>query len=72
MNINIPPPPPGYNPFSITQAFEAIRKAFIPVVSQDEASPRILLQSPNGTVYQITVTDAGVVQTAINTGKSRT
>ncbi len=71
MNIDIPPPPLGYNPYSITQAFEAIRRSFIPVVSQDEAAPRILLQAPNGTVYAVTVDNTGALQTAVNTGKTR-
>lgn len=71
MNVNIPPPPPGYNPFSFSQAFDLIRRSFIPVVSQDEASPRILLQAPNGTVYEVTVDNTGALQTAINSGKTR-
>ena len=45
--------------------------AFLSVLSKDEASPRVLLQSPNGTVYAITTTDAGVLTTAQISGKTR-
>jgi hypothetical protein len=41
------------------------------VVSSNEAAPRILLQSPSGTVYQITVSDSGTLTTAVNSGKTR-
>jgi hypothetical protein len=71
MNVNLPPAPPGYNQFNLSQAFDLIRRAFIPVVSQDEAAPRVLLQAPNGTVYEVTVDNTGTLQTAVNTGKTR-
>lgn len=70
MNVNLPPAPPGYNQFNISLAFDLIRQAFIPVVSQDEASPRVLLQAPNGTVYEVTVDNSGNLHTAVNTGKT--
>ena len=47
---------------------QAIRRAFIPVVSKDEAAPRLLLQAPNGTVYQVTVTDGGSLSVATHDG----
>lgn len=74
MIINIPPPPPGYNAFSFSQAFDAIRRAFIPVVSQDEATPRILLRATDGRVYEVTVDNTGatpVLNIALNDGKTR-
>ncbi len=74
MIINIPPPPPSYNPFSFSQAFDVIRRAFIPVVSQDEATPRILLRATDGKVYEITVDNTGaspVLNIALNDGKDR-
>ena len=71
MIFNGPIPPAGpLQPF-FQQVLDTIRKAFIPVVSKDEATPRILLQSPNGSIYSVTVNDSGTLQTALNDGKSR-
>ena len=51
---------------------DTIRRALIPAISQDEAAPRVLLRSPNGTVYSVTVDDAGTLSTAVIVdGKSR-
>lgn len=71
MIFNGPIPPAGpLQPF-LQQVLDTIRRTFIPVVSKDEATPRILLQSPNGSVYSVTVDDTGTLQTALNDGKSR-
>jgi hypothetical protein len=50
---------------------EAVRSAFMPLVSKDEAVGRILLISPNGTVYEVKVADDGTLSTVANDGKSR-
>ena len=50
---------------------DSIRRALIPAISQDEAAPRLLLRSPGGTVYEVTVSDSGVLTTAVNDGKDR-
>lgn len=51
---------------------DTIRRALIPAISQDEAAPRVLLRSPNGTVYSVTVDDAGTLSTAVIVdGKTR-
>ena len=79
MNILLPTPPNNYNATVITQAFDAIKRALLPGISQDEASSRVLLQSPDGTVYQITVENGGTITVASgstitlnkNDGKSR-
>ena len=71
MNILLPPPPPSYNPGSFTQVFDAIKRALMSTISKDEATSRILLQAPNGTIYQVTVSNAGVLTTAVNDGKDR-
>lgn len=71
MNVQFPIPPGSITQAFIIQVLDVVRKAFVPVVSKNEASPRILLSSPNGTVYEITVSDTGVVQTALNSGKTR-
>lgn len=71
MNVQFPIPPGYIGQAFIIQVLDVIRRAFVPVVSKNEASPRILLSSPNGSVYEITVSDTGVVQTALNSGKTR-
>jgi hypothetical protein len=79
LKVLLPTPPQSYNSVFITQAFDAIKRALSPGVSQDEAAPRILLQSKNGTVYQITVNNDGTLAVASgstitlvkNAGKTR-
>lgn len=71
MNIQFPIPPGTITQTFIIQVLDTLRKAFIPVVSKDQSVPRILLSSPNGTVYEVTVSDTGVVTTAVNSGKTR-
>ena len=70
MIINFPAPPPGLPPF-FTQFLQVLKDTFLTVVSKDQAVPSILLQSPNGTVYSITVSDSGTVTSTLNTGKVR-
>jgi hypothetical protein len=71
MIFNGPTPPAGaLQPF-LQQFVDTIRRAMIPVVSKDEATPRILLQSPNGTVYSITVSNTGTITATLNDGKTR-
>lgn len=67
MRINLPSSSAG-----LPVVIDAIRRAFIPALSQDEAAPRVLLRAPNGTVYEVTVDNSGVLQTAVNDGKTRT
>jgi hypothetical protein len=71
MQINLPPAPFGYVQQSWALILDTIRKSFVGVVSQNEAAYRILLRSPNGTVYEVTVSDTGTLQTAVNDGKTR-
>jgi hypothetical protein len=71
MIFNGPIPPAGPLQQFLQQFVDTIRRALIPVVSKDEATSRILLQSPNGTVYSITVSDSGTVTSTINDGKTR-
>jgi len=71
MNINLPPPPLSYNPGAFTQVFEALKRSLLSAVSKDEAAPRVLLRSPNGSVYEVTVSNAGVLTVALNDGKDR-
>lgn len=67
MNVNFPTP---QDPFLI-QVIEAIRRAFLPVVSKDEATGRIILQSPNGKSWAVTVSDTGTLVTTVMDGTER-
>jgi hypothetical protein len=53
------------------QVLDIIRKSFLPLLTKNESGPRVLLSSPNGTVYELTVSNLGVVTTAVNSGKTR-
>ena len=66
--MNILLPNPG-SPMGVI--LDTIRRALIPAISQDEAAARVLLRSPNGTIYSVTVDDAGVISTAVIDGKTR-
>ncbi len=68
MNIRLPFFP-GNNQLQI--AFQTITKAFGDAVSQNEGSARVMLRSPNGTIYAITTDDAGVLTTTAISGKDR-
>lgn len=71
MNVNLPPPPSNYSQVSFAQIIEALKRSFLSTVSKDEAAPRILLQAPNGKVYQVTVSNTGVLTVDLNDGKDR-
>lgn len=66
--MNIILPAPG-SPMGVI--LDTIRRALIPAISQDEGAARLLLMSPNGTVYSVTVDDAGALSTAVVDGKTR-
>lgn len=63
MRVILPPPNSG-----LSVILDTIRRAFIPVVSQNEAAPRILLSAPNGTVYEVKVDNSGVLSASVFTG----
>jgi hypothetical protein len=67
MNVLLPPPTTN-----LGTILDTIRRALIPAISQDEAAARVLLRSPSGIVYSVTVDDAGTLSTAVIVdGKSR-
>jgi hypothetical protein len=69
MNIFIPNPPPAYNPSPFATIFDTIKRAMTFAVSTEEAVAGILLQSPDGSVYKLTVDNAGnLVTTAVPLG----
>lgn len=65
MNITLPP---ANTP--IAQILDSIRRIFIPVVSINEAVPRILLLAPDGTTYALKVDNAGALSTEKIDGKT--
>jgi len=71
MNIQFPVPPGVITQNFIIQVLDIIKKNFLPVISKDESISRVLLSSPNGTVYSVTVSDTGTLTTAVNSGKTR-
>lgn len=71
MLLSFPTPPSGPMGAYIGRVLDTIRKALVPAVSATEAAPRVILQSPNGTNYSVTVSDAGVLQVNHNDGKTR-
>ena len=64
-------PPNQYSARFIGELLSAIRTAFNTVVRTDQAVERVMLRSPNGTVYEVTVADDGTLTTAVNDGKGR-
>jgi len=61
MNIILPPPPPSYDVGYFAQAFALLQRALTFGVSRIEAVDSIILLSPNGTPFKLTVSDAGVL-----------
>lgn len=69
MRVFLPTPPQNYDPNAFNTILETVKRSLIPVVSTDEAVEGVLLQSPNGSVYKLTVDNAGnLVTTAVPLG----
>lgn len=71
MNVDLPSPQPNYTPSFMIQVLEAVRRAFLPVVSKDEAIGRIILQAPNGQAWAITVDNSGNLVRTVMDGTER-
>ena len=71
MIVNFPVPPAQIHQSYVIQILDILRKAFVSLVSKDQSTPRILLEAPNGTVYSVTIDNAGTLTTAVNSGKTR-
>lgn len=54
----------------LSNVLDTIREGFRQVNSRRYAQDRLLLRSPNGTVYELTVDNSGVVGTVVQDGKS--
>lgn len=63
MRAVLPPPNAGMGAI-----LDALRRALIPVISQDQAAPRLLLSSPDGKTWEVTVDNSGVLSATAFTG----
>jgi hypothetical protein len=70
MNTQFPDAPAGYSGAFFNQLLTQLRTYFGQAVAKDEETPRVILHSPNGTRYDVTVSDAGVL-VITPTAKSR-
>lgn len=71
MRANLPPAPPSYDVSYINRAFSALDNILGFSVSRIEAVEGVLLQSPDGSVYKVTVDNAGnLTTTAVPLGQS--
>lgn len=61
MNTHLPIAPDRYSQGFFNTLFMQLQRYFGSAVSQDEEAPRIVLRSPNGTRYDLTVSDAGAL-----------
>jgi hypothetical protein len=61
MNTRLPIAPAVYSPTFFNQFIESLTGYFTQAVSKDEETSRVILRSPNGTLYDVRVTDAGAL-----------
>lgn len=61
MNTQFPIPAPVYTQGFLNQLIQNLRKYFEAAVSKDEETPRIILRSPSGKNFDVTVDDDGVL-----------
>jgi len=70
MNTQLPIAPDRYSSGYLNQLLQSLTRYFNLVVSQDEETPRIVLRSPNGKLFDLTVSDTGTL-TVTATSKTR-
>jgi len=63
MIVNLPTPPTGYDREYFRFSFSLLERLFSRTVSTTEAVSGVLLRAPNGSVWRVEVTDAGVLTT---------
>jgi hypothetical protein len=61
MNTQFPDAPAGYSGAFFNQLLTQLRTYFGQAVAKDEETPRIILRSPSGKNFDVTVSDAGVL-----------
>jgi len=71
MKIDIPPAPLAYESEYFIRAFSAIGRMFGVAVATNEAVDAVLLRSPNGSVFKLSLDNTGaVVTTSIPLGQT--
>jgi len=70
MIIIMPPPPQKYDATAWSSILDFIKRSMIPVVSRTEAVDRVLLRSPDGTTYALTVSNTGTLTTTVENGNT--
>lgn len=70
MLISFPPPPSGFSASYLGQVLDTIRRSFTSLVATDEGVNHIILLSPNGTAYNVTVSNAGALVVTQNSGNT--
>lgn len=71
MRANLPPAPPAYDAGYFSRALSALDQVIGQTVTKIEAVESVLLQSPDGSVYKVTVDNSGnLVTTAVPLGQS--
>lgn len=71
MRANLPPAPDRYDPAYFSRAFAGLDQALSQAVTKIEAVQSVLLQAPDGSVYKLTVDNAGnLVTTAVALGQT--
>ena len=70
MNLSFPTAPESYSRTFANLLLATLQRGFAMAVSKDEETHRIILRSPNGTLYDVTVSDAGAL-TVTATSKTR-
>jgi hypothetical protein len=63
MRSNLPPIPEAYDPSYFNRAFAIIDRTFSFAVGKTEAVGSLMLLSPGGLVYKVTVEDDGTLTT---------
>lgn len=63
MRLGLPPPPNEYDASYFNRSFAALDNFVSIAVTRSEAVESILLLSPGGLVYKVTVTDDGALTT---------
>lgn len=64
MQIYLPPPPSSVGAVVLwaQSLIRTLTESFSSVVSARQAAPRVILQSPNGSLFTVTVGDDGTLQ----------
>jgi hypothetical protein len=61
MNTHFPPSPDRWSNIFGNQLFSQLTRYFSQLVAKDEETPRVILRSPSGKNYDLTVSDAGAL-----------